>query len=788
MFNDLTQALRVLARRPFITLSAIVTLALGIGATTGVYSIYNGVLLKPLPFYDGDRLAAIWVRDQSGAAYGISGGTLTAVRGLPAVEYAATVIGTENTLIGVGEPESLRGALVSSEFFEVAKVQPALGRLLQDGDVRDAANPIVLSHQLWQQKFGADAAVIGRTIRLGERSCTVVGVLPASVRYPEDAQYWLPYEIDASDAAQIGRGPFAGIARVRNGDFAQASIQARVIRLSGPDAVTSSVVLPPLVESITGIYRSTLAVLFTAVSMVLLICCFNVANLLLAQSVHREREFAVRQAIGATRWTLVRQLVAESVALAVASGAAGVLFAGVLVRLVIAAGAGNIPRITETSIDSRTLLFAIAATGVSVCLFAAVPAWLASGRLARIRSIGGTVSQPQHRRTSDLLIALQIAGTLTLLVGSSLSLLSLYHMHRADVGFDTSHLTVTPVRPSIAVLKQDRSGRFYDAVLGRLREQRLFDAVATMSHVPLETALPPIAAVSTEEGITVRGGATGPRMRIVSADAFKTLGVAVVQGREFSFNDREGTPAVALINEALRDRLWKASDPIGKVLLVESRGRKRSVQVVGVVRDFRQSVRRAPQPEVYVAMTQEPVVPMRLLVRSGLPDNLITTRIRESVFSEDPHTALSQPSTALVLLDQGAAYTKLHATLLTAFGTIGVLLACVGILAVVMYSVSRRTREIGLRMAIGATPNQVVRLLIRELTWPVVGGLVAGLFGVYQLAVVLQKQNVLFEVNPFEPRTYLAAVLGLSVLAVAAAWLPARRAVIIQPTEALRAD
>lgn len=787
MFNDLTQALRVWTRRPLVAISVVATLALGIGATTGVYSIYHGVLLKPMPFDDGERIVAIWIRDQSGAAYGISGGTLSAVKALPVVESAATVINTENTLIGSGESESIRGALVSGEFFNVAKVAPALGRLFGDGDARDPSGPVILSHRLWQRKFGGDLGVIGRAIRLGDRSRTVVGVMPAFLRYPEDAEYWLPYEIDATDSAQIGRGPFTAIARLRAGTLKQASAQAKLIRLSGPDATTSSVVLPPLVESIAGIYRSTLTMLFAAVAMVLLICCFNVANLLLAQSVHREREFVVRQALGATKWLLMRQLVAESVVLAILSCTTGVVVASLFVKLVIVAGAENIPRIAEASVDARALLFAIAATVVSVCIFAAFPL-LASGRLDRVRSVGGTVSHPHNRRASFALIGLQIAGTLALLVGSVLSLLSLHRMHKADVGFDTHRLSVTPVRPSLAVLKQDRSAFFYERVLAGLREQNGFESVAAMSHVPLDTALPPIANVSTTEGVTVRAGAAGSRMRVVSAGVFKTLGVTVVEGREFSSDDGQGSSGVAIINETLKHRLWQASDPIGKTLSVESRGSKRSVTVVGVVRDFRQSVRRAPQPEVYVAFTQEPPISMKVLVRTALPDDVNAARIRESVFLQDPQAVVSPITRAGKLIDAEASYTKLHAMLLTVFGFIGVFLACAGIFAVVGYSVSRRTREVGVRIAIGATPRQVVALLIRDVTWPLMGGLLTGLWGVYQVGLVLRKQNVLFEVYSFEPVIFAAAALGLSMLAITAAWLPARRAAAIQPTITLRAD
>jgi predicted permease len=753
-----------------------------------VYSIYSTVFLKPLPFENSERIVAIWIRDQGGGVYGVAGGTLTAVRSLPAVDRAAVSVGTENALVGSGESEELRGALVSGEFFDVFRVRPAIGRLLHEGDARDESRPVVLSHRLWQRRFNGDPGVLGRSIRLGDRVHTVIGVLPSLVHYPEDAEYWMPYEIDAADGSQMGRGPFTAVARLKGSDLTQASAQAASIQLSGSDATASKVVLVPLIESIAGVYRSTLRILFVAVVMVLLIACFNVANLLLAQNVQRQRELAVRQAIGATRWTLVRQLVAESFALALLSGGVGLVLARLVGVVVVAAGGAEIPRITEITLDWRILVFTIVATLTSVCLCGAIPAWLASRRLASAHSIGRTIGQTRKARTSNILIGMQIAATLTLLVGSSLTLMSLYRLHKADLGFDTKNLTVTSVRPPASMLKENRNAHFYERILGRLRDQEGFEAVAAMSHVPLESALPPLATVSTEEGVVVRTGPNGPRMRVVSPDTFKALGAPIVKGREFLSTDLEGSTAAAIINQTLSIRLWPATDPIGKSLIVDSRGRKRTSRIVGVVGDFRQGPRRAPQPEVYLAAAQEPVRLMKVIVRSHLPYHVVAARVRAAVFSEDPTIPVSEMSTAVGLVQDGAAYTRFHAILLTVFGVFGVLLACSGILAVVMYAVSDRTREIGVRIAIGAAPRQVVSLLVRELTWPLVGGVVAGLFTVTQLGAVLQKQNVLFAVDPLDARIYLAVVIGLSILSIMAAWLPARRAALIEPTVALRAD
>jgi putative ABC transport system permease protein len=382
---------------------------------------------------------------------------------------------------------------------------------------------------------------------------------------------------------------------------------------------------------------------------------------------------------------------------------------------------------------------------------------------------------------------LQVAATLALLVGSALALTSLHRLHSVDLGFDTRDLTVTTIRPSATTLKGAGSAGFYERLVGRLQEMAGLQAVAAMSHVPLEPVLAAAATVSTEEGTLLREGRNGPRMRIVSPRAFQALGVPIIRGRDFAPADRTGAPAVSIVNESLAKKLWNDQDPIGKSLIIESRGRKRSCQVIGVTRDFRPSIRRIPQPEVYVAAAQE-AAPLKLVVRSELPPDVVAARIRGAILSEDPEVPIAGIVTARGLVWDGAAYVRFHASLLTAFGMFGVLLASSGILAVVMYTVSRRTREIGMRVAIGASPEQVVRLFVREMMLPLLGGLAAGLFGVYGIATLLQQQGVLFEVRRFEPGLYASVTLGLFLLALVAAWVPARRAAVIEPMVALRSE
>jgi putative ABC transport system permease protein len=433
------------------------------------------------------------------------------------------------------------------------------------------------------------------------------------------------------------------------------------------------------------------------------------------------------------------------------------------------------------------LAFAVAAASSSVCIFGIAPPWLRIRRLAPVLGAGRTVAGPRNRTAAHVLIALQIAATLALLVGSALALTSLYRLHNVNFGFDARQLTVTAIRPSPATLKRLGGIGFYERIVDRLRDFGDLEAVAAMSHIPLEPVLAAAASVTTGEGLVVPDGRGGPRMRVLSPGAFQTLGVAIVKGRDFLPTDREGAPLVTIVNETLAGKLWGSRDPLGQSLSVESRGTKRSYRVVGVARDFRATIRRDPQPEVYLASTQE-ASRLKLVVRSKLPPATVAARIREVIVSEDPELPIAGISTVNGLVWEGTAYTRFHAALLTIFGVFAALLASSGILAVVMYTVARRTREIGIRIAIGAAPRQIVLLLVREMTPSLGAGLAAGLLAIYNLSYLLQRQGVLFQVNQFDPGLYSAVTLALSALAVIAVWLPARHAGRVEPMVALKTE
>lgn len=789
MVNDARHALRLLRRSPGFTATAVLTLAVGIGATTGVYSIYNAVLLKPLPFDHPERIVSVFTQQATGGLLGISGGTLAAVRALPTVDRAAVTIGVEQTLLDRGDPEILRGAFVTGEFFGVFGVAPAIGRIPDVIDSPAESQSVVLSDRLWHRRFGADVGIVGQAVRFGDTVRTIVGVMPPSFRYPDDAEYWMPYRLSGADLADFGSGAFTGVARLKTSDLRAAASQAAVLGApsdAGTDGA-SKVLLVPLLESMAGPHRSNLGLLQGAVTMLLLISCFNVANLLIGHATARERELAIRGAIGASRRRLLRQFVAESAIVATGGALAGLAVAQLIVMSLPALGTLDIPRLDETTLDWRVLAFAVAAATGSVCIFGILPPWLVIRRVAPALGAGRTVAGPRHHIASQVLIALQIAATLALLVGSALVVRSLYGLHHIDVGFDTSQLTVTTIRPSPPMLKRLGGMAFYERLVGRLRDYREFESVAVMSHVPLERVLATAVNLTTGDGLVLAEGRGGPRMRVLSPGAFDTLGIRIVKGRDFQSTDREGAPLVTMVNETLAQKLWGSRDAVGQFLVVESRGTKRSYRVVGVVHDFRTSIQRIPQPEAYLSSTQE-LSRLKLVVRSTLPPDAVAARVREVILSEDSQLPIAGVSTVSGLVWEGTAHTRFHAVLLTSFGAFAALLASSGILAVVMYTVARRTRELGIRVAIGAAPRQIVMLLVRGMAPALVVGLAAGLLAIYNLSYLLQRQGVLFEVNQSDPTVYSVVAVVLCVLALLAAWLPARRAGRIEPVVALRAE
>jgi putative ABC transport system permease protein len=786
IFQDLHHAARMLSHDRRFAAAAICTLALGIGSTAAVYSILDAVLLKPLAFDRPERVFALRVREQGGGEFGVTAGLVEAVRGLPAIERTAAAISAmEQNLVSRSELAVVSGAAVTRDFFEVFGVRPIVGRTFSDYDGSGPA-PLVIGERIWRQRFAADREILGRTVRLDDTTYTVVGVMPGSFAQPDDATYWRFFEPSGDQSGVLGAGPYHAVARVGDAGVEAARSQAEVLSgtMQRPGAGALGITLTPVLETMTSEYERVLQLVMGAVMLVLLISCGNVAVLLLARTGQRARELSVRAAIGATRRRLVRQLFTESVLLAGCGAVAGCALAWMLVRAVPALGAVEMPRLSEASVDLRALTFTLILSATSVLLFGLAPAFVSTTREGSPSQARGAAPRA-NRRTAKSLIALEIALTLALLIGSTLTMAGLYRTLNVDLGFDRDRLSIATVRPSSAKYAGVERSRFFERVVDRLRDLPGIEAAGGMSMVPLASVLPERAAVGADDGTSIQEGPRGARFRTITSGALGTLRAAIVKGRDFAAHDSEGGTLVTIVNETLAARLWPGRDPVGQALRVTSRTAKGEYQVVGVVRDIRGTLALSTGPEFYLPASQRPLRSMTLVVRSPLDARTLGGAIGDAVASVDPEQPVTTVTSMGMLMWQGTAYNRFRAVLLTLFALFAVALAVTGILGVVSHAVTDRTRELGVRLAIGATPSQLVSLVMRDLAWPVAAGVVGGFAVTYNLSSVLRG---FLGIQGFDAVTWAAAALGLVLLAAVAAWLPARRAGRVDPMLALRAE
>jgi putative ABC transport system permease protein len=785
MISDCRFALRLLRRHPVFTIAALSTLALGIGSTTAVYSILDAVLLKPLAFDRPERVVAVYVRDAGGGYSGVSAGVVSAVRALPAVERAAAIGRIEQNLVDRTSLVLVRGALVTREFFDVFGVRPLAGRTFGDNDSPEAA-PLVIGERLWRQRFGADPSVIGRTVRLDERPATIVGVMPRTFAQPDEAAYWRLIQPDASQLSTLDKGPYNAVARVNDAGLDAARLQVGTIGGALQKGQTRSfdIVLMPPLDMMTAQYVRVLHLVMGAVVLVLLIACGNVAVLLVARTSGRARELSVREAIGATRKRLVRQLFTESILLAIGGGIAGCAVAWTLVRAVPALGFVEVPRIAEAAVDVRALGFTLLATAGSVLLFGLAPAFASTRGAIRLSYTGSTSPRSMRVATKNL-IALEIALTLALSIGGALTMRELFRLVSADIGFDRHGLWIATVKPSPAKYARMERARFYERLIDRLRATAGVEGVGGLSRVPLGAALAELATVQVEAAGSRPAAPYGTRFRAITPGTFDTLRIPIVKGRDFTPEDREGNPLVAVVNEALAERLWRGADPVGQSVRVAALGKPEPMQIVGVVRNFRGSLRRPPEPEIYLCASQRSLYSMTLVVRSRLDVRALQTSLGTAAASVDTDQPLTDPTTIGALMWEATAYSRFRAVLLTVFAVLALLLVSTGIVGVISHMVVDRTQELGIRLALGATPRQAVTLVMRDLLWPLLLGMTIGIIATYNLSHVLRR---FLGTQDFALTTYAFAVLGLVLLAAIAAWIPARHAGRVDPILALRAD
>lgn len=810
LWQDVRYGIRMLRKNPGFTLIAIVALALGVGANASIFSVVNAVLLRPLPFAEADQLVMVWERRprQNRESNPVAPADfLDWQQQNQSFSRMAAYSARAFNLTGTGaEPEQLTGQLVTGEFFQVLGAKAALGRTLLPGVDSPGGNRVaVLSYGLWQRRFGGDKAVVGRTLTLDDEIFIVAGVMPPDFSYPDrETEVWATPQRGVPDVILPGNPDPATlrslhylnvIARLKP-DVTRATAQAEMEAIAGrleeqyPDANTGHTArVVALHEQLVGDVRPALIVLLSAVGFVLLIACANVANLLLARGAGREREMAIRTALGAGRRRLIRQLLTESVLLAGAGGMLGLLLALWGTDALVALSPENFPRLQEINLDGRVIGFTLLVSLLTGIIFGLAPA-LQVSRLDLNSSLkeGGRGSAESfgRRRLRGALIVAEVALTMVLLVGAGLMIRSFDRLLRVDPGFKADNLLTMEVSlpQSKYSESEEQTANFFREILGRIKTLPSVQSVGA-------TWILPLSGQGAGSGFEIEGrdpATVSERMNsafsAVSPNYFRTMSIPIIKGREFGDRDTATAPGVSLVNETFARRYFPSEDPLGK--RIKRRGEETGwTTIVGVVGDVRQlGLDVEPRSEMYFSYLQSPVPFMNVVVRTATDPATLATAVRKEVWAVNPNQPVANVSTMNELLTNSAAGKRFNTLLLSLFALIALTLASVGIFGVMSYTVSQRTREIGVRMALGARESDVLRLVIRQGMILAGLGIVIGL--VAALALTRVMTSLLYGVSATDPATFIGIALLLAGVALVACYIPARRATKVDPMVALR--
>jgi putative ABC transport system permease protein len=806
LWQDLRYGARMLMKQPGFTLIAVITLALGIGANTAIFSVVNAVLLRPLPYHDAGRIVAIQELGPQGDRRQVTPANFLDWRAQNTVfAQLAAIHSLQSNLANDGQAERIETAITSANFFEVFGARPQAGRLFAPADEQAGHAPVVvLSHRLWQRRFGGDANAVGQQLILDGKSYTVIGVAPAGFQYPDKTELWFPPlrlapEINETfDVTQTrGFGYLSAVARLKPAvslEQAKAEMETITARLRKQYPETNNnrfnrVV--PLQTHLVGETSRLLWLLFGAVGCVLLIACANVANLLLARATTRRRELAVRAALGATRGRVMRQLLTESLSLALAGGLLGLLLAwwGVdaLTRLLPA----NFPRLGEIALDPPALGFALLASLATAIIFGLAPAWQ-SARIelqeALKESARGSAGSRRNRLRGALVTA-EVALSLSLLVGAGLLFRSFLRLQAVDAGFDARGVLTMRLAPSGTNFREDPQYiGFY---------QKVADKIAAIPGVEAVGAIntPPLSRGGETFDFRVEGQPERPQdqwpganYRNVTPDYFRAMKIPIMQGRAFTERDNGSAPLVVIINQATAARHFPGQNPVGK--RVTFGGRDRSGQpiwheIVGVAANVRSlELQDEAEPEIYTAARQDAFAGMTFVIRASVEPASLGTAVRQAAREVDPAQPVSDLRTMESVVVEAVTQPRFNLTLLGLFGGLALLLSAAGIYGVTSYSVAQRAQEIGIRKALGAQSGDVLRLVIRQGMAAVLPGVVIGL--ALAIAATRVMKSLLFGVGATDPPTFVAIALSLTLVALLACWIPAWRAAKVDPMIALK--
>jgi putative ABC transport system permease protein len=815
LFKDIRYGFRGLLKHPGFTLVAVITLALGIGANSAIFTVVNAVLLRPLPVAAPEQLVFIWQTHPFGKRIGVEQLPASNADFLDWQEQSNLFEGMSmidswgGNLTGGDNPEHVDGAKISVNLFSLLRAQPMLG---SDFNLEHAKpgneRAVMLSHSLWQRRFGSDAGIVGRQVQIDGQAFTVQGVMSPGFVFPKDVglpnyfsfaktEMWLPIALTAAQRANRGSHHLAVVARLKPGatvEQAQSQLAgiAKHVEEQNPEESKDWGTSVNLVhEQVVGASRRAILILLGAVGFVLLIACANVANLLLARSASRQKEIAIRTALGAGRARIVRQLLTESLLLSLAGGVIGVLLASWGVRLLLLFSSDRLPRIAEIHVDNRVLWFTFAVSLLTGLLFGLVPALQVSKTDLNesLKESGRSAMGGRHRqRARNLLVVSEVALSLVLLVGAGLLAKSFLRLQSVNPGFTPDHLLTATLELPRAKYEDDASkSQFFRQVVERAGALPGVEAAGAISHLPL-------SGKEELDGFSIEGR-TDPieasliqtaDFRVITPDYFRAMRIPLLKGRFFNEQDRASTTYSAIIDESFARRFFPGEDPLGKRIDEDgSRNRRGFAVIVGVVGGVKHTdVKAEARPAMYVPAEQSPWETMTLVVRSSGDPTALAAALREEVSAVDKDQPLSEIATMEQIFAKAVAPQRFNLLLVSLFAALALALSTVGVYGVIAYSVTQRAQEMGVRLALGANSRDILRLVIGQAMRVSLLGVALGLVAAVALTRVMT--SLLFEVSATDPVVFVGLAVLLIIVTLVASFIPARRATKVDPLVALR--
>ena len=814
LWQDLRYSARILKKNPSFTLIAVITLALGIGATTAIFSVVNGVLLRPLDYQDPQQIVTLLNKGRGPVS---PANFLDIKANSQSFTQMAAAEAWGGTLVSNDTPEAISGLRMGEGLFELLGVEPLLGRGLQPEDFQPGKDHVlVLSYKLWQRGFGGNPTVVGRPLTLSDEKYTVVGVMPKGFQFPPfwstRAEIWSPLDL-RDRATNRESNSLRVFARLKPGvslTQAQAEIGPMSAQLAGAypeENAGIDIRVDPLNEKVVGNVRPALLVLSGAVGFVLLIACANVACLLLARAATRQKEIAVRRALGASRWRILRQLLTESLLLSLGGAGVGIFLAvwGVDVLTALLAGNTNsfnvrLPRLSEIKVDAVAFVFTLAISLLTGVLFGLAPA-LGSSKpdLNQVLKESGRGTTGGRRSLRETLVVAELALALVMLIGAGLLMSSFLKLQAIDPGFNPRNvLTMTASVAGASQYVGPAREAFYKRLMDRLTALPGVESASAINHLPLAGDTWGLPLTIEGRPLPPPGHGIEATFRVSRPDYFRTMGIPLLAGRDFTDRDASDAPGVVILNETLARRHWPAEDPLGKrITLDDPRDNSRAPQwftIVGVVKDVKQeSWTNVPSNEIYLPFQQSrgffessagQYTSMTIVVRTSVEPRSLAATARETVRAFDPNLPVSNVVSMEQVIADALWQPRFNLQLIGLFAGVALMLAAVGLYGVMSYSVAQRTHEVGLRMALGAQRRDVMKLVLRQGMKLTLMGVAVGLFA--SAALTRLMTQLLFDVSASDPMTFVAIALILVVVAVVACLLPALRATKIDPMVALR--